>query len=152
MMILLKESSPTQDTVVRFKIKFLEQFSESLVKTEFISFYMKISELKQNKNEFLLIYYKKIVIMMKKMNARDQERSVLSDQSMSNSLNNLESAMLNIILETFIQEIADKEIKQTVIKHIMIVNRLLLRVYTVIKKTYGTKTRMIKFRKKKRKI
>ena len=46
MMILLKESSSMQDTVIRFKIKFLEQFSEFLVETESVSFYMKISELK----------------------------------------------------------------------------------------------------------
>src|SRR5947207_13413308 len=111
MMILLKEPSPTQDMIARFKIKFLEQFSESLVETEPVSFYMKISELKQNKNEFLLIYYKRVVIMIKKVSVRDQERPVLSDQSTSNSLNNLESAMLNIILKTFIQEIADEEIK-----------------------------------------
>ena len=152
MMILLKESSSTQDMIIRFKIKFLEQFSESLVETEFILFYTEISELKQNKNEFLLIYYKKIVIMMKKVNVRDQERSVLSDQSTSNFLNNLESAMLNIILETFIQEIADKEIKQTVIKHIMTADRSLLEIYTAVKEMYKTKTRMIKLRKKERRI
>ena len=57
--------------IARFKIKFLEQFSEFLVKTEFVSFYMKISELKQNKNEFLLIYYKKVMIMMKKVSVRN---------------------------------------------------------------------------------
>ena len=79
MMILLKEPNPTQNTVVKFKIKFLEQFSESLVETEFILFYMKISELKQSKNEFLLIYYKQVVIMMKKMSTRNQARSIMSE-------------------------------------------------------------------------
>src|SRR5947207_11046361 len=100
MMILLKEYNSIQDTIGRFKIKFLEQFSESLIETESVSFYTKISELKQNKNKFLLIYYKRIVIMMKKVSVRNQEKSVLSDQSTSNFLNNLESAMLNIILKT----------------------------------------------------
>ena len=71
MMILLKESNSIQDTIARFKIKFLKQFSRLLVKTELISFYIKISELKQNKNEFLLIYYKRVVIMMKKVSVRD---------------------------------------------------------------------------------
>src|SRR5436190_18756795 len=117
MMILLKESSSMQDMIVRFKIKFLEQFSESLIETESVFFYTEISKLKQNKNEFLLIYYKQIVIMMKRMSARNQARSVMSEQftSMSNSLNNLKSAMLNIILKIFIQEIADKKIKQAVL-------------------------------------
>ena len=101
MMILLKESSSTQDMIIRFKIKFLEQFSKSFVETEFILFYTEISELKQNKNEFLLIYYKWVVIMMKKMSIRDWVRSVMLEQFtfMSNFLNNFESVMLNIVTE-----------------------------------------------------
>ena len=154
MIILLKKSSSMQDMIIRFKIKFLEQFSEFFVETESVFFYTEISELKQNKNEFLLIYYKQVVIMMKKINARNQARSVISEQSisMSNFLNNFESAILNIILEIFIWKIADEKIKQAVLKYMMTADKSLLKVYMIIKETYKTKTRMIKFRKKERKI
>ena len=60
--------------------------------------------------------------------------------------------MLNIILKIFIQEIADKKIKQAILKYMMTADRSLLKVYTVIKKMYKMKTRMIKLRKKKRRI
>src|SRR5947207_14726171 len=78
----------------------------------------------------------------------------MSEQStsISNLLNNLKSTMLNIILKIFIQEIADKKIKQVMLKYMMIADRSLLEVYTTVKKTYRTKTRMIKLRKKERRI
>ena len=91
---------------------------------------------------------------MKKMNARNQARLVMSEQFtfMSNFLNNLKSAILNIIFKIFIWEIADEKIKQVILKYMMIADKSLLKVYMIIKKTYKMKTRMIKFRKKKKNL
>ena len=77
MVTLLKELNSIQDTIIRFKTKFLKQFSESLIKIESVSFNIKILELRQSKDEFLLAYYKRVMTIMKKINTRDQERSVL---------------------------------------------------------------------------
>ena len=72
--------------------------------------------------------------------------------SMSNSLNNFESVILNIIFEIFIQEITDKKIKQVILKYMMTADRLLLKIYTTAEEMFRTKTRIIKLRKKERKI
>ena len=57
--------------------------------------------------------------------------------------------MLDIILKTFIREVADKKIKQTILKYMMAADWLLLRVYTAAKKAYKTKIRIARFREEK---
>ena len=74
-----------------------------------ISFNVKLKSFFQRFNEFLFAYYKRVVILMQKVNAKN--KSLLN----ITILNFLKTIMLNIILKAFIKELLNHAIQRKII-------------------------------------
>ncbi len=73
-----------------------------------VSIDVKLTELRQKQDETLTAYYKKIIDLMQRIKIKN--RSIFQD--ITSSLFSFESAMLNIILRTFIRELFEFEIRR----------------------------------------
>ncbi len=105
---LLNDSSSIHDTINAFKFLFCNRFSFRVVEVILVSIDVKLTELRQKQDETLTAYYKKIIDLMQRIKIKN--RSIFQD--ITSSLFSFESAMLNIILRTFIRELFEFEIRR----------------------------------------
>lgn len=104
---LLAELNLTATTIKSFKTLFYKRFSIKIVKIISLLFDVKLAELYQRVNESLSIYYKRIIDLISRIEAKD--RSLLISSAISFTI--LKSAMLDIILRAFIRELNNSSIR-----------------------------------------
>ncbi len=131
---LLNDSTLIQDTINAFKFLFCDRFSSRVVEIVSVSIDVELVELKQKSDETLVSYYKRMTSLMQRVDARN--RSISSSSHLSESiLFSLKSAMLNIILRTFIRELFELEIRREAIRDMISSDRSLKIIYQLIEKT-----------------
>jgi hypothetical protein len=127
-----------QQTIENLKALMCERFSSKIIEvmTTFID--VKLSELTQRAEEFLISYYKRVSDLMQRVEARDK-------QFVRNSiLFFLKFIMLDIILRAFIHELFDSKIRKKVIKRMISANRSLKIIYQLAKKVRRTNLKIQK--------
>ena len=127
---MLNDSVFTQFTIVSFKSLLCERFFSKIVEIIFVSFDVELVELRQRDDEFLTDYYKRIIDLMQRINAKN--KFVFAAAII---LILLEFAMLNIILRAFIRDLLNFEIRKKIIKNMISSNRSLRTIYQLTKKT-----------------
>ena len=126
---LLNDSVFIQFTVISFKSLLCERFFSKIVEIISVSFDVKLTELRQRDDEFLADYYKRIISLMQRIDAKN--KFVFAATII---LILLESVMLNIILRAFIKNLFDSKIRKKVIKNMISSNRSLRTIYQLIEK------------------
>ena len=127
---LLNDSVSIQFTIISFKSLLCERFSSKIVEITFVSFDVKLIELRQRDDESLVDYYKRIINLMQRINAKNKSAFVVTI-----TLILFEFAMLNIILRAFIKDLLNSEIRKKTTKDMISSNRSLRTIYQLAEKT-----------------
>ena len=125
---MLNDSIFIQLTVISFKSLLCERFFNKVVEITFVSFDVKLVELRQRDDESLIDYYKRVIDLMQRINAKNKFAFVAAI-----ILILLEFAMLNIILRAFIKDLLNFEIRKKITKNMISSNRSLRTIYQLAK-------------------
>ena len=125
---MLNDSIFTQFTIVSFKSLLCERFSNKIVEIIFVSFDVKLVELRQRDDESLADYYKRVIDLMQRIDAKNKFAFVVAF-----TFTLFEFAMLNIILRAFIRDLLNSKIKKKITKDMISSNRSLRTIYQLTK-------------------
>ena len=92
-----------------------------------ILFNIKLVELHQRADKFLSIYYKRVIDLISRIEAKDRSPSISS----AIFFTLLKLAILDIILRAFIRELNNLSIRQKATREIIFANRLLRNIYSL---------------------
>lgn len=127
---MLVDPDSTQAIVDNFKALFYERFLSKIIKIISISFDIELSDLYQKPDELLSIYYDKMISLMRRIDVKDRFTFIFSFTSFTL----LKSAILDIILRSFIRGLNDSKIRKKVTREMAPLNRFLRNIYNLTKK------------------
>jgi len=126
---LLSIKNLTAQNLTSFKFLLCKRFSSKAIEISFISFDVKLFELRQRSDEALVIFYKRVTSLMQHVEAKDK-----SAFSSFTTFTLLKSAMLNIILRVFIKKISNHIVQREVIRSMTAINKSLKSIYNLAEK------------------
>lgn len=138
---ILTNPSFDQNAVSYFKNLFQERFFIKSSKINQINFDSELQNFKQKNDESLLVYYKRILLMMQKIEVKD--KSIFNSGIL---LSSLERVMLDFIIRVFIRGLLDDQMRLNLIKMLTFSERFLRGVYILTKKSRRTKKKFQKFK------
>lgn len=118
------------------------------VETLSISFEVESIELYQELKESLSTYYRKVCVLLKNIKVKDRSTST----STLSKLTKIKSTFLDIVLRVFNRDLNNLELRKKAIRVITYINRSLLNLYTLTKKTRKINLKVRKLLDEKTKI
>jgi hypothetical protein len=113
------------------------------VKFTFLSFDTELSEIRQKFDETIIVYYKRFLIFMLRIDVKDR--------SSSEALSFLKSATLDVIMKTFVKELHDDEVRKETIRDLTSAERSLRELCTLTENADRSKKEFRKFMKEENK-
>ncbi len=126
---LLSIKNFTVLNLTSFKFLLCKRFSFKAIEISFISFNVELFKLQQHSDEALVIFYKQVTNLMQHVEAKDK----LTFSSFI-IFTLLKSAMLNIILWTFIKRILNHIVQRKVIRNMIATDKSLKSIYNLAEK------------------
>ncbi len=108
-----------------------------------LSFDTELSEIRQKSNEIIIVYYKRFLTFMLRVDAKD--RSAIEALSL------LKSAILDVIMKTFVRELHDDDVRKKTIRELIAADRSLRRLCTMTENANRSKREFRKLMKKENK-
>ena len=137
---LLNDSIFIQFTVVSFKSLLCERFSSKVVEIIFVLFDVKLIELRQRDDEFLIDYYKRVINLMQRIDAKNRFAFAATTTFIL-----FEFVMLNTILRAFIKDLFDSKIRKKATRNMISSDRSLRTIYQLAEKTRRINIEIKKF-------
>ncbi len=110
-----------------------------------MSFDTELNDLRQIQNEFIIIYYKRLIAFMLRIEARDR----IDTESF---LSLLKSATSNVIMKSFVRDLLNDDIRKKTIRELIMTNRFLRELCNLTEDVDRAKKKFHKFMKEKNKI
>ena len=114
---LLSQEDPTPESVTAFRNLFQERFPAKTVETSNTSFDTELGEMKQKPDETINSYHKRLLALMLRYGVKDRP--------LAGSLSLLESAILDVIMKTFVRGLLDDEVRKETIRGLSAAGRSL---------------------------
>ena len=138
---ILSNPEPDSNAVAYFKNLFQKRFPTKSSKVNQISFDSELQNLRQKRDEFLLTYYKRVLLMMQRVGAKNRPIS-----GSGIILSFLRMAMLDSIIRAFIRGLIEDQVKLDSTKMLAFSERFLRGVYILVEESRRTKKEFQKFK------
>ena len=139
----LSEKKFISSIVTSFKSLFQDRFFSKIIDSSVFSFDVELSDFKQKSIEFILFYYKRIVVLMLKANVRDR----ISNRK----LFSFEHFTLDIIMKIFVKSLSNNNVRKKIIRELIHFDRSLKRLFNLAENDDKVEKKLKKLQKKNRK-
>ena len=125
-----------------------DRFSAKTDELITLTFDFELNGLHQKENETLSAYYKRMITLMKRVNARDRPISATA----VTSLTLIETAVLEMIMKAFVRSLYDEDVQQRTTEGLAASDKSLRGVFAVAETARKTKMKLKKMIDEKEKL
>ena len=146
---ILTNPASDQAAVDRFKALLQDRFPAKSGELVTSTFESELEELHQRAEETLAAYYKRVVTLMGRVNARDRPTSAAIDAT---PLTLMESAVLEMVMKAFVRGLHDEDIQLRATEGLATADKSLRGVYALAETARKTKLELKKMSEEKEKM
>ena len=147
--IILFNSASDQGAVDRFKALLQDRFPAKSGELITSTFESELKELQQRADETLAAYYKKVVTLMSRFNARDRPSST---SVLAILLTLMKSAVLKMVMKAFVRDLIDEDIQLRATEDLATSDRSLRGVYALAETARKIKMKLKKMADEREKL